>query len=192
MRITGGTLRGRELKTLSGRDIRPTSDKVRQALFNLLGDAVSDARVLDVFAGCGAVGLDALSRGASHVTFVEKDHRALKIIHENVETLGLADRATLRRFDIARHPEKLRDPAGSFDVAFLDPPYRMTRSLTGDSELGRLLACLWSGGIVDAAGVVVLEHDRRAAVGGSWRSFGVRDARTYGDTTLTFLECGGP
>ena len=188
MRITGGTLRGRVLRTLSGHAVRPTSDKVRQALFNILGDAVEGVRVLDVFAGSGSVGLEALSRGAEHVTFVEKDHRALKVIHENVVNLGMTDAATVRRFDIARHPDKLRDPAGTFDLVFLDPPYRMTRSVAPGTELGRLLEALWSEEIVAVDGTCVLEHDRRATLSRQWQHFRIRDARTWGDTTLTFLD----
>jgi len=188
VRITGGSLRGRTLRTISGQTVRPTSDKVRQALFNILGERVTDARVLDVFAGSGSVGLEALSRGAAHATFVEKDHRALKVIHENVEALGLVDRATVRRFDIVGQPEKLHDPAGTFDVVFLDPPYRLTRTVTSGSELGRLLETLWTARVASPDAVVVLEHDRRSDVADDWQSFTVADRRSWGDTTLSFLR----
>ena len=189
MRITGGTLRGRSLRTVSGHSVRPTSDKVRQALFNILGDRIEGARVLDVFAGSGSVGLDALSRGAAHTTFVERDHRALKVIHENVEALEVAEHATVRRFDIVRHPEKLRDPAGPFDLVFLYPPYRLTCAVGPGSELGRLLELLWTGDVADRDGIVVLEHDRRASIAEDWKSFELDQQRTYGDTVLSFLKC---
>lgn len=192
MRITGGTLRGRTLKTPTDRSVRPTSDKVRQALFNILGERVVDARVLDLFAGSGSLGLEALSRAAAHATFVEKDHRALKVIHENVEVLGVAERATLRRLDFVARPERLRDPAGSFDVVFLDPPYRMSEEIEPDSKLGRLLEAIWREDIAAADALVVLEHRKRAKIFGDWRHFQISDVRSYGDTSLTFLESRKP
>ena len=188
MRITGGTLRGRTLKTPTDRSVRPTSDKVRQALFNILGERIVEARVLDLFAGSGSLGLEALSRAAAHATFVEKGHRALKVIHENVEVLGVTDRATVRRLNFIARPERLRDPVGSFDVVFLDPPYRMSDRIGPDSKLGRLLEAVWRLGVAGEGALVVLEHRKRAKIAEDWRNFQISDVRSYGDTSLTFLE----
>ena len=187
MRITGGSCRGRVLKTPSGDRVRPTSDKVRQALFNILAGRIDGVVVLDLFAGSGSLGLEALSRGAARATFVEKDRRTLEVIRENVTDLGLADRATLRSFDVLAAPAPLRGIDGPFDIVFLDPPYRLTESVAPGAKLGVLLESLWKDGVIRDHGLAVLEHDRRSAVPRTWENFTVSDVRTYGDTSLSFL-----
>jgi len=190
MRITGGSHRGRLFRTLSGRRLRPTSDRVREALFNVLGPRIRDAAVLDLFAGCGSLGLEALSRDAARATFVEKNRRATAIIRRNAEELGLEERATLFSFDVLRNPARLRTLEGPFDAVLVDPPYDLTRRVEPGSPSGKLLEALWSDGVVAAEGLVVLEHDRRSLIAQEWQHFHVSDARTYGDTSLTFLEAG--
>ena len=190
MRITGGSQRGRLLKTLSGRRLRPTADRVREALFNIRGPRVRDAAVLDLFAGCGSLGLEALSRGAARATFVEKNRRATAIIRRNAEELGLEERATLFSFDVFGSPARLRRLEGPFDVVLIDPPYHLTERVEPDSRPGMLLQSLWTDGVVAADGLVVLEHDRRSVIAREWQHFRVSDTRTYGDTSLTFLEAG--
>ncbi len=187
MRITGGSCRGRVLKTLSGKEIRPTSDKVREALFNILGPRAAGAAVLDLFAGSGSLGLEALSRGAKRATFVEKDRRALAVIRQNVEKLNFEDRARLERFDVLSGSARLRRLDGPFDIVFLDPPYQLTKTVDRGSRLGNLLGTLWTDRIIAEDGIAVLEHDRRSSVSTDWEHFEVSDTRTWGDTSVSFL-----
>ncbi len=122
MRVIAGTARGRTLVAPSGHTVRPTADRVRQATFNALDsrDAIVGARVLDLFAGTGAMGIEALSRGALHCTFVEKDRIALAVIRTNIEALGLESHATVIGSDVSRF---VRTPVRNIDLALVDPPY---------------------------------------------------------------------
>jgi len=146
MRITGGTLRGRILKAPQGMDTRPTADRVRESLFNILahhdwGDGISDvlegAVVLDAFAGTGALGIEALSRGAASCSFFEVDHSALKTLKENISLMKLGEHATVLSTDVTRPPKA---PLGACaSLVFLDPPYHkglIERAVAGLDEKG--------------------------------------------------------
>src|SRR5688500_422077 len=122
MRVIAGSFKGRRLKTPSWDGLRPTSDKLRETLFNILAARVPGARVLDGFAGTGAVGIEALSRGAAYVTFVESDRRAAALIEENLAVCGITDRYTLERGQVTTVLRQFPAEA-SFDVIVLDPPY---------------------------------------------------------------------
>jgi len=188
MRITGGTHRSRILKTLPGRLVRPTSDRVRQALFNILGPRLAQAKVLDLFAGTGSLGLEALSRGADSAAFVDKDRRAVEVVRRNAGALGLADRTRILCFDLLTSPKRLLSLGGPFDLVFIDPPYDLTRSVGAGSKLALLLELLWTEGIVEGKrGIAVLQHDRRSTVAEEGTSYRVSDRRSYGGTSLTFL-----
>jgi 16S rRNA (guanine(966)-N(2))-methyltransferase RsmD len=145
MRIIAGALKGRRLSTPTWQGLRPTSDKLRETLFNVIAQRVLDARMLDLYAGTGAIGIEALSRGAAHVTFVDKDARALKLIGENLRRCGVSD-----RYAIIRTPQSL--PAQSFDLAVLDPPYDEPDLMTSIAAAEPLIA---------PGGLLVLEHARR-------------------------------
>lgn len=172
MRVVAGTARGRTLEAPSGSSTRPTSDRVREAVFNALGslDAVDDATVLDGFAGSGAMGIEALSRGARHVTFVESDRHALATIRRNLDVCGFGDRATIVSQPIERMIARL-GPGNGFDLAILDPPY----AYDGWPELLDSLD----------ASVLVIESDREIPVSAAWDV--VRD-RTYGSTVVRIAE----
>ncbi len=150
MRIIAGELKGRRLETPDWPGLRPTSDKLRETLFNVLMARVAGARVLDGYAGTGAVGLEALSRGAAHVTFVEADTRAVRLIERNLERCAVTDRYAIIR---ARFADAARRwPAGTFDLVLLDPPYNQ------DGLAGALEA---AAPLVPAGGLLVIEHARR-------------------------------
>jgi 16S rRNA (guanine(966)-N(2))-methyltransferase RsmD len=151
MRIIAGTLKGRRLDAPDWEGLRPTSDKLRETLFNVLAPRMGGARVLDGFAGTGAVGIEALSRGAAHVTFVEADGRAIRLIQRNLDHCAVvADRYAIIR---ARFADAVRRvSAGSFVLVFLDPPYQAD----GMAEVLDAAAPL-----VAPDGLVVLEHARR-------------------------------
>src|SRR6476469_5092179 len=120
MRIVGGEYRGRILKSPTWDGLRPTSDRLRETLFNILGPSVRGARVLDGFAGTGAIGIEARSRGAAQVTFVEKDPRAVALIEANLAACGIGADYNVRRGDVLA---ALRSPGAAFDLILLDPPY---------------------------------------------------------------------
>ena len=145
MRVIAGEFKGRRLKTPTWDGLRPTSDKLRETLFNVLAPRIEGARVLDHFAGTGAIGIEALSRGAAHVTFVERDARALKLIGENLRTCGVSD-----RYAIIHALRTLA--AGSIDLAVLDPPY-------DEPDLPAVIAAVES--LIAPGGLLVLEHARR-------------------------------
>jgi 16S rRNA (guanine(966)-N(2))-methyltransferase RsmD len=145
MRVIAGSLKGRRLNTPKWEGLRPTSDKLRETLFNVVAKRVPDARVLDLYAGTGAVGIEALSRGATHVTFVDTDPRARKLISDNLERCGVSD-----RYVIIRTPQSL--PAESFDLVVLDPPY-------AEPDLSATIAV--AEPLLAPGGLLILEHVRR-------------------------------
>lgn len=185
MRVIAGTARGRTLKAPPGRATRPTSDRVREAMFSSLVDDIPDAAVLDLFAGTGALGVEALSRGAASATFVERDPAVLAVLRGNVERAGVADRATIVRGDA--HAFVQRRPAAPFTVVLCDPPYDHPFSGVVD-----LLCGLAEAGGLAADAVVVVERERRdpaVADPGELRGLlAVDRLRSYGDTVLLYLR----
>ncbi len=179
MRITGGIGRGRRLTVPAGDRVRPTSDKVKQALFNILGDQVRGARFLDLFAGAGGIGLEALSREAGLVVFVDSARESLAAIRKNIEALGCAHRAIV----IASRAESfLKRPSEPYDIIFLDPPYRM--------ELAPLLRLIAEAGLLRHGGLVVAEHfKKQPSPEGAGPLERYREA-VYGDTALAFYRTG--
>lgn len=175
MRVVAGTLGGRRFAAPAGTDTRPTPDRVREAVFNALGSlgAVADARVVDLFAGSGALGIEALSRGAAHATFVESDRRAADVVAANLATLGLAERATVVRRPVDAALDDLGD---GIDLVLADPPYAFDRWAALLERLGPRLA---------REGVVVAESDRPLDLPPGWGK--VRE-RTYGGTVVTFAR----
>jgi 16S rRNA (guanine966-N2)-methyltransferase len=177
VRIVGGSLRGRVLRAPGGAATRPTAEKVREAVFDILGSIAGD-RVLDLFAGSGALGIEALSRGAVHATFVDAARPALTAIRQNLRALGLADRATVVPGDAvavaARH-----EPPAPWRLVFVDPPYR--------SDLAARAVLALPGEQLRADAVVVIEHDRHNAPPDTLGSLLRTDQRRYGDTLISFF-----
>jgi 16S rRNA (guanine966-N2)-methyltransferase len=184
MRIVAGRHRGRRLAAPEGRDVRPTSDRTRQAVFNILEHGVADfrfdgARVVDAFAGTGALGLEALSRGAAHATFLERDPAAARCLADNIQALGEGGRSTLLRAD-ATHPPRAGAPCG---LVLLDPPYER-----GLAPLA-LAALATRGWLADDAVAVV---ELGAAEGLDDTSGFTRiDERRYGAARVVFLRYQG-
>ncbi|HEV8381885.1 MAG TPA: 16S rRNA (guanine(966)-N(2))-methyltransferase RsmD [Gemmatimonadales bacterium] len=169
LRIIAGEFKGRRLKAPAGRAVRPTGDRVKEAWFSILQQSIPDARVLDLFAGSGALGFEALSRGAVSVDFVENSKASLAAIRDNATTLNVGDRVTIHRSDALRFAERLQ-PA-QYDVAFADPPYA-TDHAAELVELYRTNPFAQRFSIEHSADMIV--------VGG--------DTRRYGDTAVTFFE----
>ena len=174
MRVIAGLFKGRRLKTPSWEGLRPTSDKLRETLFNILAPRIDGARVVDGFAGTGALGIEALSRGAAHVLFIEQDRRAIALIRENLAACGAGRSYTIEHGDVAA---ALRRAAGPFDLVLLDPPY----DLHATSEvLDAAAACLAPDGLI------VLERATRREPEVPAVLRRVRDVKS-GDSSLTFL-----
>jgi 16S rRNA (guanine966-N2)-methyltransferase len=174
MRIVGGDLRGRTLRAVPGRCTRPTADRVRQSLFDLLGQRCDGLRVLDLYAGTGALSLEALSRGAAHATLVEQDARAARVIQRNAAELGCAGRCTLVREEVARALPHIEGP---FDLVFSDPPYALRAAQETLDALAR-------PGLLSRQGRVVLERDRREPAPAAPEGFELLGERRYGDTAV--------
>jgi 16S rRNA (guanine(966)-N(2))-methyltransferase RsmD len=176
MRVIGGAFKGRRLKTPSWEGLRPTSDKLRETLFNIVAPTIEGARVLDAYAGTGAVGIEALSRGAAHVTFIEKNPRAAALIEANLGLCGLQRGYTIHRGDVAPVLRRFPDNA-AFDLIFLDPPYDADNVKDTLDAAARMLA---------ANGVIVLERSTRRDPDAPSALVRVRDVKS-GDSTLTFF-----
>ncbi len=174
MRVIAGEFKGRRLKTPKWEGLRPTSDKLRETLFNVLASRMVGARVLDHYAGTGAIGIEALSRGAAHVTFVDRDPRALKLIDENLRHCGVED-----RYVIIRTPQSL--PAASIDVAVLDPPY---------DEPDLTVSIAAAEPLIAPGGMLVLEHARRRPAPEQVGRLHLSRDLVSGDSALAFYVTG--
>jgi 16S rRNA (guanine(966)-N(2))-methyltransferase RsmD len=181
MRILAGALKGRRLVTPRGRTTRPTADQVRIALLDALAPRLPGARFLDLFAGAGGVGLEALSRGAVHATLVERDPRAVAALRANVAALGLGDAARVLRGEVGQALGGLARAGERFDLVFLDPPY--------DGDLAAAtLARLGAGDLLGEGAVVVAQHLTKRAPGEAVGGLVAFRARRFGETTLTFYR----
>jgi 16S rRNA (guanine(966)-N(2))-methyltransferase RsmD len=178
MRVSGGTGRGQRLKVPTGSRVRPTSDKVKQALFNILGDRVTDASFLDLYAGAGGIGIEALSRGASSVVFVDSSRESLSVVKKNIERTGFGERAQVV---FAKVESYLKKPSGPYDIIFLDPPYA--------EELQPLLGLIAGSGIVKSGGIVVAEHFKKKPSPEKAGNLVLSRQARYGDTVLAFYKC---
>ena len=183
MRIVAGQARGRRLTVPKGRKVRPTADRVREALFSTIGSRVSNARVLDLFAGTGALGLEALSRGAASAVFVEKSKSVRAILERNIEDLGFESEAKVVPGDARSALRVLEKDKAKFDVVFLDPPY------AGDL-LEMTLNALGAPGLLDRNAVIIAEHPRgeKPLLPKSLR---IVVTKSYGGTDLSIVEHSG-
>jgi 16S rRNA (guanine(966)-N(2))-methyltransferase RsmD len=186
MRITGGHLGSRRVRAPRGLAVRPTTDRVREALFSILGTHWDGTRVLDLYAGSGVLGLEALSRGASRVVAVERVTAHAAVIARNAADLGVGDALAIVRDDVLRALARLGARGERFDIVLADPPY-------AEDVRAALLAGLATAGVLAPGAIVVVEHDRRApGVDPRPLGFTETDRRRYGDTVLTFYRAQAP
>jgi len=185
MRVIGGHDRGRRLRSPRGLRTRPTADRVRVTLFDMLGPTVAGARVLDLFAGTGAVGIEALSRGAARVVLVERDPSALRALRANLGALG-ASRAAARVLsgDVLQLLPTLGAQEGPFDIVFIDPPYATTLA-------ARTLEALAAARVCRDGSEIVVQHSTRTTLPAVAGLVAHRRPRQFGDTALTFLKAEG-
>ncbi len=182
MRITGGEAKGKILSAFKGLRIRPTSDHVREAIFSILGQDFSGKRVLDLFAGTGSLGIEALSRGAIEAVFVDISPRAIELMRKNLEICGFTNRAVVCRKDLKKGlPPVTSMGGGLFHVVFIDPPYRQGLVFKSLALLSEKTA------LADDA-VVVFETHKTERLPQVIHALNLADQRTYGDTKINFFK----
>jgi len=180
MRIISGTARGRSLTAPAGMNTRPTQDYVRESLFNIIRWDVADARVLDLFAGTGALSLEAVSRGAAHAVLIDMDRAACDAIKRNMEATKLSESCRLIARDYRQAMDQLAREGAKFDIVFIDPPYKMENT-------GEMCAALYDRGLLAKRFLIVVEHRRGMAplLDARFEAF---DLRKYGETEITFVR----
>lgn len=178
--MIAGKVKGRRLKAPKGRALRPTADRVKEALFNILPKDLSGQKVLDLFAGTGSLGFEALSRGASEALLIDAARWAKKAIHENLQTIGLGDRAKVWQAPALKSIRALSRRKETFDLIFLDPPYE--KGLVEST-----LRAIAAAEIVRESGIVVAEHSVREQVEAGYGPLRLVDQRRYGATLLSFF-----
>jgi 16S rRNA (guanine966-N2)-methyltransferase len=182
MRVIAGTAKGHHLKSPRGREIRPTSDLVRGAIFDMLAALGADlARTLDLYAGTGALGIEALSRGARWCDFVEKDSRSCQLIKENLAHTGLAGNAAVHCFPVEKVLTRLQ---AQYSLILADPPY-------GDETADAVLRNIAASSLVGPATVIVVEHSRRHPLPSVLEACEMINSRRHGDTCISLYRPGG-
>jgi len=180
LRIIGGSLKGKKLFSVSGQKVRPTADRLRESIFNILSFKVSDAIVLDLFSGTGAFSIEALSRGAKQAVCVEKSREALYVIKRNIQSCAFEKQIRVIKWDILKNLNCLgRIPLG-YDIVFMDPPYNRDMIHKG-------LSNLYHSDCLNRGGCIVVEHSVSEPIAENIMKFAVFDQRTYGKTLVTFL-----
>jgi 16S rRNA (guanine966-N2)-methyltransferase len=195
MRVIGGTAKGMHLKVPRGHKMRPTSDMVREAIFDILADKPVGARVLDLFAGTGALAIEALSRGAEHAVLVERSARCIPIIRDNLAHTRLAERATLIRGDVYPEVRKLEAAGATFDLVLADPPYEghgSERRAEGDppyiAPAQKALRLLAETAILPKNAVVVIEHAAGLVLPDEVGPLRRTTTRKYGSTSISIYR----
>lgn len=181
IRIIAGRLKGRRLGTLRGSMIRPTADRVRESVFNILGQHPQGATVLDLFSGTGALGIEAISRGARLAVFVDNHPDALALLRNNIKLCGIESCTQIIRWDAARNLDALTAFGPVFDLVFMDPPYRK-------SMVRPVLVNLTRTGLLSPIGMVVVEHSPDETVEPAAAGMRLEDQRRYGRTCISFFS----
>ena len=180
-RISGGAEKGRKLRSRGSKGIRPTSERVRSAIFSLIGaESVDGARVLDLYAGTGALGIEALSRGAAEAQFMEVDPIRCEYIRQSVRSFGFADRSRVTRGDVGRMLQRI---GGRYDLVFVDPPYAV-------DPWGAVMQGLQDWELLEGGALVVAEHARSRELADCYGSLEIWKRRQYGDSTVSIYRNG--
>jgi len=180
LRIIGGTLKGRRLLCPPGLSTRPTADRAKESIFNILSGAFQNERVLDLFAGTGALGIEALSRGAAFAVFIDQAKAAMDTIHRNIHALALNDRSRVIRWNIRRNLNCLRS-IQPFDLVFMDPPY-------ATDAVAPVLASLADCGALCPGARIVIEHSERERIILPTEVLVLADRRRFGKTLVSFVD----
>ena len=178
MRVVSGTARGRSLKAVPGKGTRPTTDKVKEALFSMIGPYFEGGQVLDLFAGTGGLGIEALSRGMDHAIFIDMDPKAIDVIKQNLQATQLVKQAEVYRNDAKRAIKALAKRGTSFSLVFLDPPYRMT-------DADELVMELEEKQLLHPDVTVVMEHDAEGSYADRIGKLSLWKRSSYGETIIS-------
>lgn len=181
MRVISGTAKGRQLKAVPGKNTRPTSDKVKEAVFSMIGPYFDGGDALDLFAGTGALGIEALSRGVDRAVFVDLDRHSITVIKANLAACGFSDRAQVFRNEASRAVKLMQQRELAFDYVFLDPPYRF-------HDLDKLMLALAGHGLLRPDAVIVAEHDASLAYAEQIGPFKLFRRNDYGDTAISLYD----
>jgi 16S rRNA (guanine966-N2)-methyltransferase len=182
MRVIGGTYRSRILKSLKGLALRPTSDRLRETLFNVLGSGISESRFLDVFAGTGAVGIEALSRGATQATFIENHAPSAALIRKNLAALKIMTGASVICADAVKGSATLQSSARQYDYIFIDPPYAAV------ADYARVMKLVAASNILAPGGIVIVEHRKTFNIAESFAALKRVRLLRQGDAALSFYR----
>ena len=181
MRVISGRLKGRRLIAPNGLATRPTADRIRESVFNILGGRIQAKHVLDLFAGTGALGIEALSRGAEQAVFIDRARAALDAIHGNIKNLGLENQTRVIQWDILKNLNCLSSSAVLFDLVFMDPPY-------ADQAVPPTLEALVACGKLAPGARIVIEHSARIPLDLPTGPLTISDQRRFGKTLVTFMD----
>lgn len=179
MRVIAGKAKGRRLKSLNNTSTRPTQDRIKESIFNMIAPYLHMKKGLDLFAGFGGLGLEALSRGTDFVTFLEKDYRNYKVIKENIAICGFEEQSQVKKEDVFSYLEKTNS---QFDLIFMDPPYKK-------GMVHRAIDLIEKMNLLNKQGLVIIEHEKEISI--KPEKLQVIKTRYYGDTGVTILESRG-
>ncbi len=181
MRVISGKFRGKKLISPKDNQIRPTSDKVKGAIFNILQRQINGSKCLDLFAGTGNLGIEAISRGASNCTFVENNTESLKILSKNLQICGTHSSSRIIKQDVLSSLQKLHAENNSYDIIFADPPYDY-------QKIALLVAKIVETQLLEPEGLIIIEHDKRVSLDNMQNlPIYIRDHRFFGKTAITML-----
>jgi len=181
LRVISGTRKGHKLKTLKGQDVRPTEDRIKESLFNIIGQIDRESIVLDAFAGSGSIGIEFLSRGARHGHFADKSSRSIGVIRENLRHTKFLDNSTVYHMDSLDLLTILKKRNISFDYIYIDPPF-------GQGLIHGILEKISQVNILKDDGKIIVEHESKLVLEERYLDFSMVDKRKYGSKTLTFYE----
>lgn len=181
MRVIAGEYRGRRLDRIEGMDIRPTSDKVKESLFNMLGEIVIDCNFLDLFGGTGGIGIEALSRGAKHAVFIDASINSIKVLKGNLEHLNIKDSVEVFHTDYSTAIKKLYKYNKQFDIIFIDPPYSVGLAQNALVDIDR-------NPILSQSGLIIVEHDSKDDMPHTVGRLSLYRVKQYGNTSLSFYN----
>ena len=181
MRVISGELRGRKLEKLEGMEIRPTTDRVKESLFNMLGAKLYDCALLDLFAGTGGIGIEAYSRGAAQVVFIDESTKSIKVLKNNLDKLNISDKVEIYNTDYLNAINKLAKGNRKFDIIFIDPPY-----LKGFAQ--NALVDIENNKVLNEDGIIIVEHDIKDKMPEDIGKLNLMRQKKYGNTMLSFYS----
>jgi len=184
MRVISGSAKGRSLKAVPGISTRPTTDKVKEAIFSMIGPYFDGGYVLDLFAGTGGLGIEALSRGMQRAVFIDIEKKSIDTVQMNLRATGLAEQAEVYRNDAARALKVLAKREQRFELVFLDPPYKM-------KVIAELIGSMEEMNLLDTHAVIVVEHDAQDVLDEEIGRFEQQRRAEYGDTAVTIYKQRG-